>query len=111
MNYKEYDWNFNLKNAPPIDTTTPSGTVPWTSSATGGTCIGQECCANGETYDSTMNKCSSGYGSKSGTSSQPGGPSGFFNQVTGGISDIATDTSQSMYQGSQNFMATSTSFS
>jgi hypothetical protein len=116
MNYKEYDWNFNLKNAPPIDTSTPSSTVPWTSSATGGTCIGQECCASGETYDSTMNKCSGGYGSGPfGTGKNSNAPlgseAGFFNQITGGISNIATDTSQSMYQARQNFMATSTSFS
>jgi len=112
MNYKEYDWNFNLKNAPPIDTSAPSGTVPWTSSATGGTCIGQECCAAGETYDSTMNKCSTGYGSgANGSSAPPGAPGGFFGKVTNGISNIATDTSQSIYQGQQNFMATATSFS
>jgi len=60
MNYNEYDWPFNIKNAPTADTTT-STSDPWaapaTSTSTFGTCVGQSCCSEGLTYDTTTNLC------------------------------------------------------
>jgi hypothetical protein len=114
MDYQEYDWNFNLKNAPPINTGAPSATVPWTSSASTTTCVGQECCSTGETYDASMNQCTSGYGSSflTGSSYMGKGPeNGIFGSLTNGLSSMASDASQSAYQNQQNFMATATSFS
>ena len=58
MNYQEYDWYFNTSSAPKIaDSTVASD--PWASSSTdiGLTCIGQECCSSGQTYDSSLNQC------------------------------------------------------
>lgn len=53
MNYREYSWGFNAENAP-----VASGeetTDPWDVSV--GTCVGDACCSEGQTYDYTMNKC------------------------------------------------------
>jgi len=55
MNYQEYNWDFKTSQAPPVDTSNPSGTNPWTTS--GIMCVGQACCYDGNTYDSTLNKC------------------------------------------------------
>ncbi len=56
MNYDEYNWYFNKNNAPSIGTVQPSGTSsPWDVKPI--TCIGQSCCTEGTTYDSTLNKC------------------------------------------------------
>jgi hypothetical protein len=58
MNYNEYDWPFDIKSAPTADTTT-STSDPWAASSTFnfGTCIGQNCCSTGLTYDTTTNLC------------------------------------------------------
>jgi len=114
MDYQEYDWNFNLKNAPAVNTGTPSATAPWTSSASTATCVGQQCCSTGETYDASMNQCTSGYGSSflTGSSYMSQGPEGgIIGSLSNGLSDMATSASQSAYQNQQNFMATATSFS
>jgi hypothetical protein len=114
MAYQEYDWNFNLKNAPPINTGTPSGTAPWTAAASTATCVGQQCCSTGETYDASMNQCTSGYGSSflTGSSYMGQGPEGgILGSLTNGLSNMSRDASQSAYQSQQNFMATATSFS
>lgn len=55
MNYQEYNWAFKTSEAPPVDTSNPSGTNPWKTS--GIMCVGQSCCYDGNTYDSTLNKC------------------------------------------------------
>jgi hypothetical protein len=53
MNYQEYDWYFNPATAP-----AGSGNLddPW-SGVNVGTCVGQFCCSEGQTYDSTLNQC------------------------------------------------------
>jgi hypothetical protein len=53
MNYQEYDWYFNPATAP-----TGSGKLddPWSGVGVG-TCVGQFCCSEGQTYDSTLNQC------------------------------------------------------
>ena len=56
MNYQEYDWKFNASTAPTGSTTT--GSDPWASQSSSlGTCVGQNCCSTGQTYDSTSNQC------------------------------------------------------
>jgi hypothetical protein len=54
MNYQEYNWYFDPNSAPTAD---PSGVSdPWLSNKLG-TCIGDACCSDGLTYDSSMNQC------------------------------------------------------
>ena len=52
MNYQEYDWYY------PNNGPTGSGnmTDPW-SGIDVGTCVGQFCCSDGQTYDSSLNQC------------------------------------------------------
>ena len=90
MNYQEYNWNFKAGEAPPVDTSNPSGPNPWKTS--GVMCMGQACCYDGNIYHATLNKCvppdvsasaptldavnvnfGSGSGSGSGTDSGPMG--------------------------------------
>ena len=55
MNYQEYDWYFN-----PDDALGSSGEIkdPWaTTGLDFGTCIGQECCSTGQTWDASLNQC------------------------------------------------------
>lgn len=56
MNYQEYNWYFDAKNAPAAN---PSdGSDPWASNnGNSGTCIGEACCPSGLTYDASANKC------------------------------------------------------
>jgi hypothetical protein len=54
MNYQEYDWYFDPNSAP---TGSSSASDPWASDANYGTCIGDACCSDGMTYDSSMNQC------------------------------------------------------
>jgi hypothetical protein len=54
MNYQEYNWNFNSNNAP---SGSPSSADPWLSLNMPGTCIGQYCCSDGQTWDSSLNQC------------------------------------------------------
>jgi hypothetical protein len=56
MNYQEYDWYFNPKDAPTVATSTVSSD-PWLSTNLFGTCIGEECCSSGQLYDSSLNQC------------------------------------------------------
>jgi hypothetical protein len=55
MYYDEYNWYFDPSAAP-----APSGntTDPWLNkNSSFGTCIGQMCCSNGQTYDASLNQC------------------------------------------------------
>jgi hypothetical protein len=54
MNYQEYNWNFNSNNAP---SGSASSKDPWLSYNMPGTCIGQYCCSDGQTWDSSLNQC------------------------------------------------------
>jgi len=56
MNYNEYTWPFNINSAPAADTSN-SETDPWSSTLNLGTCIGDNCCSDGLTYDTSMNQC------------------------------------------------------
>jgi hypothetical protein len=55
MNYQEYDWYY------PNNGPTGSGnmTDPW-SGIDVGTCVGEFCCSEDQTYNSTLNKCIDG---------------------------------------------------
>jgi len=73
MNYQEYLWSFN-PSAAPSTVTSGSGNSgnssndPWVSNRSNGTCIGNNCCSNGMTFDTTTNQCVSSCSSSSGTS-------------------------------------------
>ena len=55
MNYQEYDWMFDPKSAP---TGSSNSSDPWFNSSINiGTCIGQECCSEGQIYDTSLNLC------------------------------------------------------
>ena len=56
MNYQNYNWYFNTADATQSNTTESED--PWFSTNVNvGTCIGEMCCAEGLTYDSTINQC------------------------------------------------------
>jgi hypothetical protein len=55
MNYQEYSWYFNPSTAPTgtVSTTTSD---PWAGLGIG-TCVGQQCCSTGQTWDASLNQC------------------------------------------------------
>jgi hypothetical protein len=55
MNYQEYAWSFNPNSA--STTSTTSSSDPWLNKNAGITCVGENCCSDGMTYDSSLNKC------------------------------------------------------
>jgi hypothetical protein len=58
MNYQEYNWYFDTKSAPGVNSSDNSD--PWastSSSSSGGTCMGEACCPTGLTYDASTNQC------------------------------------------------------
>jgi hypothetical protein len=55
MNYQEYDWYFNAGAAPTADSS--DDTDPWASNKIMGTCVGDACCSDGQTYDEDLNQC------------------------------------------------------
>lgn len=58
MNYQEYSWSFNVKNAPSVINNSDSNKDPWSSNNSSiGTCIGDNCCASGMTFDKNTNQC------------------------------------------------------
>jgi hypothetical protein len=59
MNYQEYLWSFNIKNAPTVIKKTKGNIDPWLSSdpLNIGTCIGSNCCTKGMKYDINLNQC------------------------------------------------------
>jgi hypothetical protein len=56
MNYQEYDWYFNPDWAPD-EGGTGLGTDPWLTTNMKGTCVGQACCSDGQTWDASLNVC------------------------------------------------------
>jgi hypothetical protein len=55
MNYQEYAWSFNPNSV--NTTSTTSSTDPWLNKTAGITCVGETCCSDAMTYDSSLNKC------------------------------------------------------
>jgi len=56
MNYQEYNWGFNPYTAT-TTTTTENIDDPWLSLKPIGSCVGEYCCSEGQTYDSSLNQC------------------------------------------------------
>jgi len=56
MNYDTYDWAFNKETAPE-PTSTEDTEDPWETVNSGSTCIGEECCSDGQTYDVELDVC------------------------------------------------------
>jgi hypothetical protein len=61
MNYQEYNWHFNPSNVTSGTTSSTTTTDPWatttTTTSTYDACVGDACCSNGLTYDSSLNQC------------------------------------------------------
>ena len=56
MNYQQYNWWFDLKTAPQVNTDNTSSSDPWFTGAL--TCIGSACCdTNTSQYDVNSNMC------------------------------------------------------
>jgi hypothetical protein len=56
MNYQSYDWYFNPDWAPD-EGGTGLDNDPWLVSEMKGTCVGQACCSDGQTWDASLNVC------------------------------------------------------
>jgi len=59
MNYQTYNWAFDPNN-PPVASSTEDTTEsddPWGSIGISGTCIGEACCSEEQTYDTELNQC------------------------------------------------------
>jgi hypothetical protein len=56
MNYQAYSWSFNVKDAPSTINNNSSND-PWLSNSSIGTCIGDNCCTNGMTFNTSTNQC------------------------------------------------------
>jgi hypothetical protein len=56
MNYQAYNWFFDPKSAPSASPS-QSTTDPWAAPTGFGTCIGQNCCSTGQTWDDKLNQC------------------------------------------------------
>lgn len=55
MNYQEYNFFFNPQTAP--SSISENETDPWAISINLGTCIGQNCCSDGQKWDDQINQC------------------------------------------------------
>ena len=55
MNYQEYNWNFDPSKAPSGGASLSND--PWLTTNMPGTCIGQDCCSTGQTWDPALNQC------------------------------------------------------
>jgi hypothetical protein len=58
LNYDEFDWYFDQKQAPAINTEVKGGN-PWktVTNGAGGSCTGAACCSSDQTYDDTLDLC------------------------------------------------------
>jgi len=54
MNYQEYSWYFDPSTAP--TGAASNANDPWAGLGVG-TCIGQQCCSTGQTWDASLNQC------------------------------------------------------
>jgi len=56
MNYDSYNWAFDPSTAPE-PTSTEDTSDPWETVNSGSTCVGEECCSDGQTYDVELDLC------------------------------------------------------
>lgn len=92
MNYQEFNWDFNQKNAPVLGTNSTSDVDPWSGGVTT-LCVGAQCCNQFESYDVSLNKCisitnnSSNINSTSGTDLNAS-VSNSLNSINQGVSNV-----------------------
>jgi hypothetical protein len=55
MNYNEYNWFFNPDSVPSTGGTGLDN--PWITNKLPGTCVGQACCSDGQTWDADLGQC------------------------------------------------------
>ena len=55
MNYQEYNWTANTIKYPKLDTSSVPSVNPWSSKPS--TCVGENCCLCGSTYNTQLNRC------------------------------------------------------
>lgn len=68
MNYQEYTWSFNTKDAPSVANN--GSNDPWSTNLPIGTCIGDNCCSPGMTFDISTNQCVASCSSKDDNTNQ-----------------------------------------
>lgn len=56
MNYNEYNWYYD-PDATTSSNTTTSSDNPWITNTMPGTCVGEACCSDGQTWDSDLDQC------------------------------------------------------
>jgi hypothetical protein len=94
MNYQAYDFYFDPSKAP--KGSGASGDDPWLSMKMPGTCVGEYCCSDGQTWDSDLNQC---VGTSTVESSSPTTES-FVTEST--ITDILTQKQNGKYKDDVN---------
>jgi len=60
MNFDVYNWRFSPSSAPAPEeegSSSSSSTSVWAQTESTPTCVGAECCEEGDTYDTQLNKC------------------------------------------------------
>lgn len=92
MNYQEFNWDFNQKNAPVLGTNSTSDVDPWSGGVTT-VCVGAQCCNQYESYDVSLNKCISITNNSSNINSTSGTDlnapvSNVLNSINQGISNV-----------------------
>ena len=91
MNYNEYNWFFDPDAAP---STGGEGTDdPWITYKTSGTCVGQACCSDGQTWDSELGQC---IGTSSVSESMDAGTESFMTESM--VNQVLTKGSTTKYK-------------
>jgi hypothetical protein len=107
MNSQSYDRFFD-PNSPPSSSASPSTTDPWASPAGMGTCVGQNCCSTGQTWDNKLNQC---VGSSSVTSASSKEPFVTESMVINALTKTQPDKYKADYKMGSSYQAPqSTSF-
>jgi len=57
MNYQAYNWSFDPNKASKDSSKTTNTRDPWLNANVSGTCIGEFCCSDGQTWDASINQC------------------------------------------------------
>jgi hypothetical protein len=98
MNYQEFNWDFNQKNAPVLGTNGTPDDDPW-SGGTSTVCVGAQCCNQYEAYDVSLNQCVSITNNSSTSDNSTSGTdlnatvSNTLNNINQGVSNIGTGIS------------------
>lgn len=90
MNYQEYNWSFNPNAVSTASSSTTTSSDPWLSSSSSSsntTCIGQDCCADGLTWDASLNQCTTS-----------------FSDITSSVASYTSGTSSSAQTTTETFV-------